>query len=727
MRNLRGFGLLAAIATFTAPMLSAQAEPIIGSFDLSSMDTSVSACTNFYQYTCGNWLKKNPIPPDQSAWGRFSELAERNREKLRNILEAASRKPSPETQKISDYYASCMDELGIQAKGTSALFPQMQRIASLKSKKELAELLASLHPIGVRALFAFGSNQDFKDASRVIAFTDQSGLGLPDRDYYLKTDAKSVELRKAYVEHVRLMFELLDDQDAGDPAKNAETVMKIETALAKGSLDRIERRDPQKQYHLLSLKQLSALAPNFDWNTYFRGVQAPPFKKLNVNVPEFLKATSAVIQSMSLDDLKTYLRWQLVHSSAPLLSTPFVNADFLFYKQKLAGAKQLKARWKRCVQYTDNDLGEELGKVYVKDTFSPESKERMLKLVAALEKTYGEDLASLDWMGAATRKEALAKLKQIANKIGYPDKWRDYGGLKIVGGDALGNSQRANAFEFKRQIDKIETPFNRGEWQMTPPTVNAYYDPQANDINFPAGILQPPFFDSKIDDAVNFGGIGMVIGHEITHGFDDEGRKFDSAGNLRDWWTTQDAKAFESRASCLVDQYSGYTAVDDVKLNGKLTLGENTADNGGIRIAYAALMETLAEQAKMPDAVAAIGGKTPDTMAAMGDKAKVPDTAGAIGDKSKATDVIGAVGDKMTQAKTLIDGFTPAQRFFISYGQIWCSNVTPETKRLRALTDPHSQDQFRVNGVVSNFSEFKKAFGCGEKTAMVRENACRVW
>jgi putative endopeptidase len=721
MRHFRGFGLLAAITTFTASMLSAQAEPITGSFDLSSMDTSVSACTDFYQYACGNWIKKNPVPPDQSAWGRFNELAERNRDKLHSILETASRKPTPETQKIGDYYASCMDELGIQAQGTNALVPQMQSIARLKSKKDLAALLASLHSIGVRALFAFGSSQDFKDASRVIAYADQGGLGLPDRDYYFKTDAKSVALRKVYVAHVQIMFELLDDPDAGDPAKNAETVMKIETALAKGSLDRVERRDPKKLYNPLSVQQLNSLAPNFTWTDYFRGVQTPPFKMLNVTAPVFFKTTSEVIQSFSLEDIKTYLRWQLVHSSAALLSTPFVNADFSFYARILAGAKQLKVRWKRCVQYTDNDLGEELGKLYVKDNFSPESKARMLKLVAALEKTYSEDLVGLEWMSEATRKEALVKLKQIANKIGYPDKWRDYSGLKIVRGDALGNSQRANAFEFKRQIDKIGKPFNRGEWLMTPPTVNAYYDAQANDINFPAGILQPPFFDSKIDDAVNFGGIGMVIGHELTHGFDDEGRQFDGAGNLRNWWTAQDAKAFKSRASCLVDQYSGYTAVDDVKLNGKLTLGENTADNGGIRIAYTALMETLAEQAKMPDAT----GAMTDAMGAMG--GKMTDTIGAIGDKSKVTDAMGTMGDKMAQAKTLIDGFTPAQRFFISYGQIWCSNITPETKRLRALTDPHSAAEFRVNGAVSNFSEFKKAFGCSEKTAMVRENACRVW
>ncbi|MBC7883732.1 MAG: M13 family metallopeptidase [Anaerolineae bacterium] len=667
------------------------------------MDTSVSACTNFFQYACGNWIKNNPIPADQTTWGRFNELAERNRDKLHSILDTVVAKPTPETQRISDYYGSCMDELTIQAKGSGALAPQLQRIANLKSKAQLAELIAELHPIGVPALFAFGSNQDFKDANRVIAYADQGGLGLPDRDYYMKVDPKSVEQRKAYVAHIKIMFELLEDLGLGDPAKNADTVLKIETALAKGSLSRVERRDPQKLYNPVSLQQLNALAPNFNWNAYFRGIPAPPFKTLNITAPGFFKTTSAVIQSFSLEELKTYLRWQLVHSSAPMLSTPFVNADFLFYAQTLAGAKQLKPRWKRCVQYTDNDLGEELGKLYVKETFSPESKVRMLKLVAALEKSYGEDLASLEWMSEPTRKEALKKLQQIANKIGYPDKWRDYSSLKTVRGDALGNSQRADAFEFKRQINKIGKPFNRGEWGISPPTVNAYYDPQANDINFPAGILQPPFFDGKIDDAVNLGGIGMVIGHEITHGFDDEGRQFDGTGNLRDWWKAEDVKAFESRTSCLVDQYSGYTAVADVKLNGKLTLGENTADNGGIRIAYAALMETLAEQAKLPDA-----------MGAMGDKAKLPDA-------------MGMMTDKMTQAKSLIDGFTPAQRFFISYGQIWCSNSTPETKRLRALTDPHSQSEFRVNGVVSNFSEFKKAFGCSEKSAMVRENACRVW
>lgn len=643
------------------------------SLDLSWMDTSVSPCENFYKYSCGGWIQNNPVPADQSRWGTFNQLAERNRARLRTILETAAKEPTPETRKIGDYYASCMDEQGIEKRGIAALKPELDRIAALKSRKELPRTVAYLHNLGVPVLFAFSSAQDFKDATKVIADADQGGLGLPDRDYYLKGDPKSVELRKAYLGHVQKMFELSGELPA-QAEQDARAVMAIETTLAKGSLDLVQRRDPTLQYHIYSTDKLAALTPAFVWESYLGDVPAPKLASLNVDVPAFFKEVDGLASQASLADLKTYMRWQLLHASAPLLPAAFVNENFAFYGKTLTGARELRARWKRCVQATDRALGEDLGKAYVAENFGPESKARMLNLVAALEKSLGQDIETLDWMTPATKKEAIVKLGTIAGKIGYPDRWRDYSALKIERGDALGNSWRGNAFEFRRQLAKIGKPVDKGEWGMTPPTVNAYYNPQINDINFPAGILQPPFFDAKADDAVNFGAIGVVIGHEMTHGFDDEGRQFDEKGNLRDWWTPTDAQAFEKRTSCLVEQYGGYTAVADVKLNGKLTLGENTADNGGARVAFMALMETLA------------GKETPP-----------------------------------------IDGFTPEQRFFIADGQVWCANATPEAQRLQALTDPHSLPEFRVNGVVSNMPEFQKAFQCPVRAAMIRQNQCRVW
>jgi endothelin-converting enzyme/putative endopeptidase len=667
-------GLVAAsLALIPAAALAAPEGGEARSFDLSALDTSVNPCENFYQYACGGWVKNNPIPADQSSWGTFNQLAERNRETLHQILEEVAANPTAKTRKIGDYYASCMDEQAVDAKGLAPLKPALDRIAALTSKRDLPATVAYLHTLGVQALFSFYSLQDYNDATRVIAHADQGGLGLPDRDYYFKDDAKSAEQRRAYVAHVQKMFELAGESPAV-AARNAQTVMRIETALAKGALERVKRREPSNLNHPTSRRALDRLTPAFAWQGYFANIPAPKLASLNVAEPGFFKALNGVVASTGVDDLKTYLRWHLLRASAPLLPTPFVNADFDFYGRTLTGAKELRARWKRCVQAVDSDLGEDLGQAYVARAFGPESKQRMLKLVAALEKSLGEDIGALEWMSAGTKREAFVKLKAMANKIGYPDRWRDYSALKVVRGDALGNSQRANAFEFRRQLAKIGKPVDKNEWLMTPPTVNAYYDPQNNNINFPAGILQPPFFDPKIDDAVNFGAIGVVIGHELTHGFDDEGRQFDAQGNLRDWWQPVDAKEFTQRASCLVDQYSGYTAVADVKLNGKLTLGENTADNGGTRIAYMALMEILKEQ---------------------------------------------------PQEK--IDGFTPEQRFFIGYGQIWCSNQTPEVVRLRALTDPHSKPEFRVTGVVTNMPEFQKAFSCPAKAPMVRENRCRVW
>lgn len=644
-------------------------------FSPGAIDKSVSPCTSFYAYACGNWLKQNPVPADQSNWGRFNELHERNQRILRDILETAGGKQtrSAGEQKIGDYFAACMDEKGIDAKGLAGLKPYLDRIRSLRDKQALTAELARLHMEGVGPLFSLSSGQDFKDAAEVIAHVDQGGIGLPERDYYFKTDAKSEEIRKAYVAHVAKMFELLGDKP--DVALDrAKTVMRIETALAKGSLDVTARRDPSKIYHRMPIADLAKLAPSIDWKAYLSAIGAP-VPTLNVAVPPFFEAVEQQIRSVSLEDWKTYLTWHLVHAAAPLLPTPFIVENFNFYGRALTGAKELRPRWKRCVQYTNSDLGEALGQKYVELTFGGDSKEKTLEMVRALERALERDLKDLDWMSAETKKRALEKLHAISNKIGYPEIWRDYSALTIRPGDAIGNSFRANTFEFRRQMAKIGKPVDKKEWYMTPPTVNAYYDPQNNNINFPAGILQPPFYEVKLDPAVNFGAIGAVIGHELTHGFDDEGSQFDAKGNLDNWWSEKDRKEFEKRTECVERQYADYVAVDDVKVNGKLTLGENVADNGGLRIAYMALMDVLGEK-----------------------------------------------------PRNKIDGFTPEQRFFLGWAQIWCQNMRDEQKRMYAQTDPHSPAQWRVNGAVSNMPEFQKAFGCTAGQPMVRgANACRVW
>jgi endothelin-converting enzyme/putative endopeptidase len=644
-------------------------------FDVKAMDKTADPCKDFYQYACGTWLKNNPIPSDQARWGRFDELAERNRETLHQILEEAS-KPSPgrdaDTQKIGDYYAACMDEKALDAKGLAPLQPELDRIKNLSNKAQLAEEIAHLHRIGIASLFDFSSGQDFKDSSLVVAQLDQGGLGLPDRDYYFKDDPKSVELRQKYLAHVQRMFELAGEKPA-DAKAHAETVMRLETALAKGSLDRVSRRDPEKIYHPMKKAELVKLTPAFQWAQYFTGTHAPAFNDIILSWPDFFKAVNAEIESAPLEDWKVYLKWHALHSQAPVLPTAFLKENFDFYGKTLSGIQEMRPRWKRCVDFTDNQLGEALGKKFVEKTFGKEGKERTLKMVHALETSMGQDIEKLSWMTPATKKEAVAKLHAITNKIGYPDKWRDYSSVEIKRDDAMGNAFRADTFEFQRQLDKIGKPVDRLEWGMTPPTVNAYYDPQMNNINFPAGILQPPFYDNDMDDAVNFGGIGMVIGHELTHGFDDEGRQFDPQGNLKDWWTPTDAKEFQQRAACVDDQYASFQVVPGVHINGKLTLGENTADNGGARIALMALLNTIGKDAKK------------------------------------------------------VDGFTPEQRFFLAFGQVWCSNEREEALRLQVQTDPHSPPKFRVNGVVQNMPEFQKAFSCSAGQPMVKNNACRVW
>ena len=642
--------------------------------DVTSIDTNVDPCTDFFAYSCGSWLQNNPIPPDKTSWGVGGKLADQNRALLREILEeAASGGPGrdPVKQKIGDYYSACMDEKAIETAGASPLKSDLERINKMRSKREMARVVAAMP--GLNVPFAFQSDQDYKNSSQVIAQVDQSGLGLPDRDYYLNTDAKSVELRQAYSAHVQKMFQLLGDSPEA-AATEAQTVLRMETALARGSLTQVERRDPKLLYHKMKRRELEGISPSFRWKEYFSLAGQPGLQSLNVAAPEFFKTMDAALKKESLENWKAYLRWHLVDANAPYLSSAFVDADFDFFGKTLTGVQQIEPRWKRCVNYVDNDLGEALGQAYVERAFPPQAKQRAQKLVKQIEAAMEQDIDGVSWMSPATKQQALAKLHALANKIGYPDKWRDYSALTIARDDYMGNVVRARKFEFNRQIAKIGKPVDRGEWDMTPPTVNAYYNPQINDINFPAGILQPPFFDPRADDAPNYGDTGATIGHELTHGFDDEGRQFDAQGNLRDWWTAEDGKQFDQRASCISDQYSQYIAVDDVKVNGQLTLGENVADLGGMMLAYMAWKTETQGQKLEP-----------------------------------------------------IDGFTPEQRFFIGYGQSWCSSTRDETKRMYATIDPHSPDKYRVNGVVSNSPQFQQAFQCKAGSAMVREKRCRVW
>ncbi|HVJ53993.1 MAG TPA: M13 family metallopeptidase [Aliidongia sp.] len=662
-----------AAALSMAALPSHAAETSLKVLDPSLLDRSASPCQDLYQFACGGWLKANPVPPDQPYFGRANELALRNREMLRGLLDDAAAHPTPDNQKVADFYGACTDEAAIEAKGLAPLQQELDRIAALSDKKDLPALAAHLQEIGVNVLFNFGEEPDFKDARRSIAVIEQGGLGLPDRDYYFKTDAKSVSQREAYEAHVARMLALLGDAPERSAAE-AKAILALETVLAKRALDHVQRRDPKAVYHKQPVAELARAAPDFGWSGFFTGSGAPGFDSLNVSEPAFFKGMSDAVRSAPLDTLKAYLRWQLVHAAAPMLPKAFVDENFAFYGQTLRGAKELEPRWRRCVIVTDAALGEALGKLYVAKAFSPDAKARMKEMVQALRAAYAADLESLPWMGKETKAKALAKLDAMVDKIGYPDKWRDYSALTVARDDALGNGFRATAFENRREYAKIGKPVDRNEWHMTPPTVNAYYDDQTNDINFPAGFLQPPFFDLAEDDAANYGSVGATIGHEMTHGFDDQGRQFDKDGNLADWWTKADAKKFEARAACLADQASHYTVVDDVKMNGKLTLGENTADNGGLYIAYAAYKNA---------------------------------TKGA--------------------APTEIDGFTPDQRFFIAYAQGWCTGETPEIARLHALNDPHPDDKFRANGVVSNMEEFGQAFKCPIGSPMIRKSACRVW
>ena len=675
--------LFAAMLAGAALAASAQDAPITSfpytpGLDVSSMDRSADACSDFYQYSCGGWLRNNPIPSDQAKWSVYGKLYQDNQRFLWGILDSLARKPDGRNatqQKIGDYFAACMDEAAVEKLGAKPLAPYLARIGAMKDKRELGAVLGDLHlDTGDAGLFfGVGSNQDFANSNDVIAFAGAGGLGLPDRDYYTKDDDRSKDIRNKYVAHVTRVFNLLGDNPEV-AAKNALVVMSVETALAKASLTRVQKRDPYNLFHKMDGKALRAMTPAFDWDGYLGRLGLAKLDTFNVTEPAFFKAFDAELGSRSLEEIRTYLRWHIAKEASPYLSTAFVNENFEFFSKTLRGVPQLRPRWKRCVTLVDSQLGEALGQEFVARAFSPKLKDDTNRMTKRIEQAMRDDIQSLTWMSDATKKRALEKLETIVNKIGYPDKWRDYSSVDVKSGDFFGNVERATRFEQKRDLAKIGKPLDRGEWLMTPPTVNAYYNAQMNDINFPAGVLQPPLYDPKMDDAPNYGNTGGTIGHELTHGFDDQGRQFDAQGNLKDWWTPDDGKAFEERAACISDQYAQYVIVDDIRINSKLTLGEDVADVGGLVLAW---MAWKAETA-----------------------------------------------DKRLEDR---DAMTPEQRFFVGYAQWACENDRPENLRVKALTDPHSPGKYRVNGLMVNMPEFEKAFSCKAGSPMAAVKRCRVW
>ena len=680
---MRARAILIIIVLSVAMTQGAQDRPIgslpyTPSLDVKAMDTQADPCVDFYQYSCGTWMKTNTIPPDQASWSVYRKLYDDNLRFLWGILDDLSKPRSTRNanqQKIGDFFAACMDEAAVERLGSAPLKPALDEIAALNGPQGLAVLLAHEHlTYGSSGfLFDFGSSQDYNDAEQVIAFAWAGGLGLPDRDYYTKPETASEEIRQKYVAHVHRMLELLGDPP--DQARaGAAAVMRLETALAKASLTRVESRDPYNLSHRMTRAQLQSLTPSFDWDRYFSGVGLSRVQTVNVTEPAFYKALERELKGTSLADWKHYLRWHLVDTMSPYLSAKFEEANFDFFSRTLRGVQQQPPRWKRCVGLVDRMLGEALGREFVSRAFSPDMKQRTVRMTQQIEDAMERDIRSLTWMSAATRQRALEKLRAIRNKVGYPDRWRDYGPVRVRPDDFAGNVERAVTFDVRRTLGKIGKPVDHTEWSMTPATVNAYYDAQMNDINFPAGVLQPPLYDAKMDDAPNYGNTGGTIGHELTHGFDDEGRQFDAKGNLRDWWTKDDAEQFTTRAACIVDQYSKYTVVDDIKINSKLTLGEDVADLGGEILAWMAWK-------------AEVAGKALDSR----------------------------------------DGFTPEQRFFIGFAQWACENQRPENLRVSAITNPHSPGKYRINGVVVNMPEFQEAFKCKAGQPMVAEKACRVW
>jgi putative endopeptidase len=671
--------LLLSASTVFAQQPAAQpleAMPYSPSLDVSNLDRSVDPCVNFYKFSCGGWEKKNPIPADQSGWSVYAKLGNENQQFLWGILDAdaKAKNRTPVQQKVGDYFAACMNTQAIDALGMKPVAGELAKIDALKTREELAAAIGTLHHETAGSFFfGSGTGQDANDSSLVIVELAARGLGLPDRDYYLKTDAKSVTLREQYVAYIEKLL-TLSGESAEQAKADAEATLRIETALAKASLTRVQRRNPHNTYHMMTMAELAQIAPAFDWARYFAVQGAPGIAKLNVSQPDFMKAVQAEVANEPMDALRGYLRFHLLTAAAPFLAHPFEQADFDFYSKTLRGTPQMPPRWKTCTRGVDRNLGEALGQEFVKRTFSADTKAKTQLMTEQIETAMQHEIEGLDWMSPETKQEALRKLHAIRNKIGYPNTWRDYSKLDVKPNDYFGNTVRAYEFEDAREWNKLGKPVDLNEWGMTPPTVNAYFNPQMNDINFPAGVLQPPLYDPKLDDAPNYGNTGATIGHELTHAFDDEGRQFDSKGNLRDWWTASDAKGFEDRINCIRDQYAEYVIVDDIHINSKLTSGEDVADLGGTLLAYIAW--------------------------------------------KKQTE-----GRKLSDA----DGFTPDQRFFVGMAQWACENQRPENLRVSAVTNPHSPGFARINGVVSNMPEFQKAFSCKAGQPMVHVPTCKVW
>jgi putative endopeptidase len=684
-KPLLAMALAAAVLCLSSQPLSAQqpaapqpllAMPYSPSLDVTSLDRSVDPCVDFYKFSCGGWMKNNPIPSDQAAWDVYSKLANENQQFLWGILvaDAKATNRTPVQQKVGDYFAACMNTSAIDALGDKPVLPELARIDALKTRPELLAALTRLHhEYAGSFFFGSGTDQDAINSSVIIVRVGAGGLGLPDRDYYLKTDDKSVKIREQYIAYIQQLLVLTGESEEKTKA-DADAILRIETTLAKASLTRVERRDPHNTYHMMTVAELAKLAPSIDWPLYFKTQGVSDVEKLNVSQPAFLKTVEAELSTEDVAALRAYLRFHLLTAAAPYLAHPFEQTNFDFYSKTLRGIPVMPPRWKICTRAVDGNLGEALGQEFVRRTFSADMKARTQLMTEQIETAMQQEIENLPWMSPATKQEALRKLHAIRNKIGYPEHWRDYSALEVKADDYAGDVLRAYRFEDARQWHKLGKPVDLTEWDMTPPTVNAYFNDRMNDINFPAGVLQPPLYDSKLDDAPNYGDTGGTIGHELTHAFDDEGRQFDAKGNLRDWWTPEDAKGFEDRINCIRDQYAGYVIVDDTHINSKLTSGEDVADLGGELLAYIAW--------------------------------------------KKQTE-----GVKLTD----VEGFTPDQRFFVGMAQWACENERPENLRVHAATDPHSPGFARINGVVSNMPEFQKAFGCKASQPMVHAPSCRVW